>query len=266
MKRILTAAVLIPIIVWTVLFAPAWAFLLVCALVGTAAYREFDGIVGAHGIERTGWVGIAIGLAVLAVPDRMLIAVLVLGAMLLAILAMQVVNLSHALMSAASGYFGVVYIFGAWRCAVNLRGMGLFGEPIGPHWLMIALLVCWAGDTAALYVGHAIGKRKMAPRVSPGKTWEGAAGSVAGGMIVGVVYMHFLLPAVPVWAALLVSGAANIAGQFGDLVESAMKRGAGLKDSGTMLPGHGGWLDRIDSSLFAIPAVYGIFRLILDLS
>jgi len=124
---------------------------------------------------------------------------------------------------------------------------------------MFAVLVSWAGDTAALYIGKAFGRRKLAPQVSPAKTWEGAAGSLVGGVLAGGVYAHFLLSAAPVKIVML-AAAGNIAGQFGDLAKSAWKRGAGVKDSGTMLPGHGGWLDRIDASLFSVPVVYALLK------
>ena len=148
---------------------------------------------------------------------------------------------------------GVVYIFGAWRCGAELRA-------VDPHWLMIALLVSWAGDTAAMYVGKALGRNKLAPRISPGKTVEGAVASVVGGTVGAVVYAHYLLPAEPLVLVAAIGAVANIAGQLGDLAESTFKRGAGVKDSGTTLPGHGGWLDRIDSSLFSVPAVYALLK------
>jgi phosphatidate cytidylyltransferase len=100
----------------------------------------------------------------------------------------------------------------------------------------------------------------MAPRVSPAKSWEGAAGSVAGSMLFGGLYAHYLIPQAPLAGALALAAAGNVAGQLGDLCESALKRGAGVKDSGTLLPGHGGWLDRIDSSLFSVPAVYALLK------
>jgi len=103
----------------------------------------------------------------------------------------------------------------------------------------------------------------MAPRVSPSKTWEGAAGSLAGGILGGYVYAHYLLPSASVAIVIGLAAAGNIAGQVGDLCESAMKRGAGVKDSGTSLPGHGGWLDRIDSTLFSVPVVYGLLKIVL---
>jgi phosphatidate cytidylyltransferase len=247
MKRIATSLVLIPLVVWVVLAAPYWVFAAVLAAIGLLAFHEFDQIAKAQGIAPAGWPGMAAGLALLLGPEPFLIAAL--AALAAMMLALRVRDLATALPSAAVFLLGVVYIFGAWRCAVGLR-------EINPHWLMIALLVSWAGDTAALYIGRAFGKRKLAPRVSPAKTWEGSVGSVAGGMLAAGIYAHYLIPPAPLGGVLALAAAANIAGQMGDLCESAFKRGAGVKDSGTMLPGHGGWLDRIDSSLFSVPVVY----------
>jgi phosphatidate cytidylyltransferase len=123
--------------------------------------------------------------------------------------------------------------------------------------------VSWAGDTAAYYIGRAFGRHKLAPRVSPQKTWEGAIGSLIGGVLAAGVYAHYLIPAVPLQIVLAVATAGNLAGQMGDLCESAFKRGAGVKDSGTTLPGHGGWLDRIDATLFSVPVVYALLRVLV---
>jgi phosphatidate cytidylyltransferase len=150
---------------------------------------------------------------------------------------------------------GLVYVGGAWACAFLLRG-------VNPHWLLFAFLLCWAGDTAAYYIGKNFGKHKMAPVVSPGKTWEGAVASVVGGVIAGAVYAHFLIPLAPNGWVVAIAAVGNIAGQAGDLLESAYKRWGRVKDSGSSLPGHGGWLDRIDSSLLAIPAVYAAVLLV----
>ena len=247
MKRVATALVLIPVVVWMVLAAPFWAFAAAVAAAGLLAFREFDRIAAAQGVIDAGWPGMAAGLALLFAPDPFLVVVLVsLAAMALALRAR---DLAKTLTAAAAFLLGVIYIFGALRCAIESRQMN-------PHWLMIALLVCWAGDTAALYVGRTIGRHKLAPRISPGKTWEGSAGSILGAAIAAGVYAHYLIPEESIGAVAAIAAAANIAGQAGDLCESAFKRGAGLKDSGAMLPGHGGWLDRMDSSLFSMPVVY----------
>jgi phosphatidate cytidylyltransferase len=255
MKRVATALILIPFIVWVALAAPVWVFDAVLAAVGLLAFYEFDTIAKAQGIPAAGLPGMAAGLALIFAPEPFLVIVLV--ALAAMALALREQNLASALPGASVLLLGVIYIFGAWRCARGLR-------EINPHWLMIALLVSWAGDIAALYVGRTFGRHKLAPRVSPGKTWEGFVGSIAGGMLAAGVYAHYLIPSAPLSGVLALAAAANIAGQMGDLCESAFKRGAGMKDSGTMLPGHGGWLDRIDSSLFSVPVVYATLVFVLN--
>ena len=145
----------------------------------------------------------------------------------------------------------------------------LWKQEDGPA-LVVFLMVCvWAGDIAALYIGRAFGKRKLAPRLSPGKTWVGSFASIAGSMLAAglVIYVSDTLTArgntilhisEPLWQSLLLAAILNIAAQLGDLLESAIKRGAGVKDSGTMLPGHGGILDRIDALLLAAPVLWFI--------
>ena len=255
MTRIITALVLLPLVVWIVLAGPQWSLLALMAAVGLIAFHEFDTIAAAQGVSRSGLAGLAAGLVLLLAPEPVWVAIVVL-ALALMTLEFRQTDLAKSMTSAATALLGVVYIFGAWRCAIALRA-------VNPHWLMIALLVSWAGDTAALYVGRAFGRHKLAPRVSPSKTWEGSIGSVVGGVLAAGVYAHFLIPSAALWVVLAVAGAGNIAGQVGDLCESAFKRGAGVKDSGTTLPGHGGWLDRIDSSLFSIPVVYALLRVLV---
>ena len=110
------------------------------------------------------------------------------------------------------------------------------------------------GDTVAYFVGRWIGKHPVAPRLSPKKTWEGSIASFLGALLVAVAFSRWLN--IPLHHLLLMAGAGNIAGQMGDLLESAFKRSAGVKDSGSLLPGHGGILDRIDALILAIPVVW----------
>jgi phosphatidate cytidylyltransferase len=146
----------------------------------------------------------------------------------------------------------------------------------GAFWLLYLLLVVWAGDIFAYAVGRSVGRHLMAPRVSPKKTWEGAAASLAASLLVGSLLFTYALkissfllqvrlierrdglfgPKPELWPLILLTVALNIAAQLGDLVESLIKRGAGVKDSGTILPGHGGMLDRIDALLFAAPLLW----------
>src|SRR5437016_2994773 len=203
MTRILTALVLIPLVVWVVLAGPQWSLLAIMALVGLIAFHEFDTIAGAQGIAKSRGAGMAAGLVLLFAPEPVWVAIVILAVVLM-VVELRQVDFSKAMPGAATALLGVVYIFGAWRCALALRG-------INPHWLMIALLVSWAGDTAALYVGRSIGRHKLAPRVSPSKTWEGSIGSVVGGVLAAGVYAHYPIPSAPLWLVLAVAAAGNIA-------------------------------------------------------
>ena len=255
MKRITTALILIPIVVWIVLGAPQVVFQALLVVVGLLAFHEFDTIAGANGIERSGYVGMAAGLVVLFVSEPALPILVVLAIVLMSWM-LRVGDLARSLAGSGVAVLGIVYIFGAWRAATAIR-------EVDPNWLMIALLVSWVGDTAALYVGRSLGRNKLAPRVSPNKTWEGTIASVAGAMLAAVVYGIFLIPYASWYQVAAIAAVANIAGQMGDLCESAFKRGANMKDSGTTLPGHGGWLDRIDSTLFSVPVTYVLLRWLL---
>jgi phosphatidate cytidylyltransferase len=124
----------------------------------------------------------------------------------------------------------------------------------GPAILLFVLVITWVGDTAAYFVGRAIGKHKLAPVLSPNKSWEGSIASIFGAVIVAVVFAKWIIVPLPHLLGMAIVG--NIAGQAGDLLESAYKRSAGVKDSGSLLPGHGGVLDRIDALILAIPVVW----------
>jgi phosphatidate cytidylyltransferase len=124
--------------------------------------------------------------------------------------------------------------------------------------ILFTLTLIWAGDTLAYFTGKLLGRLPMAPVLSPQKTWEGAIANLIGSLLVAWVASHWIEADVTV--LFVVAGVANIAGQMGDLIESAYKRGAGVKDSGTIVPGHGGVLDRIDSLILAAPVVWAIYR------
>jgi phosphatidate cytidylyltransferase len=249
MRRLLTAAALIPVIVYVVLFANLWVFWGVMVTVAFLCYREYNTIAAAYGFGAPGPVGYAMGLAVLVWMDAPWPWLLmVLAALAASVLAMQAKDLAHSLPRAALLLMGVVYIFGCWKCALPLHTRN-------PHWLMYALIINWTGDAGAYYVGRRFGRHKMAPLVSPKKSWEGAAASVVTSGLIAVPYLMHFVGGLPVLGAILLTAAANAAGQLGDLAESAMKRGAGVKDSGAILPGHGGFLDRVDSTLFALPVI-----------
>ncbi len=140
--------------------------------------------------------------------------------------------------------------------AVRLHGIRDFGHAL----LLFALVITWVGDSAAYFVGRSFGKHALAPHLSPKKTWEGTVASFLGSLIVGFIFARFMT--VPLSHLLAMAAVGNVAGQIGDLLESAYKRSAGIKDSGSILPGHGGVLDRIDALILAIPVVWYYWILI----
>jgi phosphatidate cytidylyltransferase len=249
MKRVLTAAVLIPAVVYVVLWANLWVFLAVVFAAAFLCHREYDTIAAAYGFGAPGILGAAAGYLLFAWRGEAWVY-LTIVALVLLVAAMRTDDLSRTLPRAALAITGVIYIFGPWKCAILLR-------EANPHWLMFALLVNWAGDIGAYYVGRNLGKHKLAPQISPNKTWEGSAASVATSLLLAGAYLWRFVDGISPAHAAAITIAANVAGQLGDLAESAMKRGAGVKDSGAILPGHGGFLDRVDSTLFALPVIYG---------
>lgn len=248
MKRVITAIALIALAIYLIFWAPHSLFLLAAACMGLICYYEYSGIVAAHGILRPWIFGVAAGLLLLfrQVETVLALSILVVLAMSAAL---RLADLRDALPQVSAAFFGAIYTFAPWRFAILLRERSV-------HWLFFALALSWAGDTAAYYAGRLFGKHPLAPSVSPKKTWEGALGSILGSVVFGIVYMRFFMPQVSLWLIAGFSVLGNIAGQLGDLAESAIKRGAGAKDSGHILPGHGGMLDRVDSNLFALPVIY----------
>ena len=252
MKRVLTALVLAPLVVWLVLSGPAWLLFAVTALVAVICYHEYSGIAAGYPAGSPGPLGYGAGLLLLASSGETAL-ILAATAILALLLAMRADDLAVVLPRAAAAVLGVAYIFGCWKFAILLRAAS-------PHWLLFALALNWLGDTGAYAAGRLWGRHKLAPRVSPAKSWEGAAASIAVSLAFGYLYLTAFLPAVPPAHALLLAAVANAAGQLGDLAESAIKRGARIKDSGALLPGHGGLLDRVDSTLFTLPVVYVYVR------
>ncbi len=299
MKRVLTAVVLIPLVLALLFKAPDWLYSGVIGLVAMLAAHEYFGIAEHYqeGLHRY-VVEVAIGLYFLGHSLHRISAFGVPGfgarfealtldlsyrvlLPLLLIMGLAFKDLRQALPSAGISYLAFPYI------AIALGAISLIGHyENGRVLVFVFLLVIWSGDIFAFYVGRAFGKHKLAESISPKKTWEGAIASTLGAMIVSIFlfrYLHSIgnvlvrldsFPSQSVlytdariypvvwWLAALFGLCVNVAAQFGDLVESALKRGAGVKDSGNLLPGHGGILDRIDAMLLAAPVLW-FFRVIL---
>jgi phosphatidate cytidylyltransferase len=266
MKRVVTAAILIPLVLLLVFEGPLWLITLVVTLVAELALWEYLGLADATGAKTPRIAAmIAVGMLFACVfrrPDFLgpLLGALALGLFILCAFRSP---LKRVLPDTAYSVFGMLYV------GVPLTTVPLLSEQEnGPSLLVFLFFVVWAGDTAALYVGRAWGKRKLAPVISPGKTWEGSAASIVGSVAIGLLLVllagmlarHNLSPllsfpgSIAGW--LVLAAVLNVAAQAGDLIESAIKRGAGVKDSGALLPGHGGVLDRIDARLVAAPVLW----------
>jgi phosphatidate cytidylyltransferase len=267
MKRILTAAILIPVVLFLVFLGPKWHWIFTLAVTAIAALAawEFLGLAE-NGGARPPKLAVMAALGVLFAtnsewPDRTM-AVFCLLSLALLVYCTFMRPVEQVMADATSSVFCLVYI------GFTLLSLpSLHDQANGPSVVTFLLCAVWAGDTVALYVGRAWGKRKLAPRLSPNKTWEGAAGSLAGSLIAAGLLLGLstllqkrdlatLSYPDEVWYWLLLAVIVNVAAQLGDLAESALKRSVGVKDSGTLLPGHGGVLDRIDALLLAAPALW----------
>jgi len=278
MKRILTATVLILAVFALIFFGQLWMITLFSAIVAELAAYEYLKLAAvgahAHGVELRipiWWMALGTALAfVVTLPNFPVESQLpVLSGLTLILFAWNGFRspLNQVLPDTAQGLFGLIYI------AYPLTLIPLLSKQEDGPALVLFLMVCvWAGDIAALYLGRAFGKRKLAPRLSPGKTWIGSIASIFGSMLAAglVIYISNVLIArgntllhisQPLWQSLILAAILNVAAQLGDLLESAIKRGAGVKDSGTMLPGHGGILDRIDALLLAAPVLWFVLLL-----
>jgi phosphatidate cytidylyltransferase len=265
MKRVLTAVVLIPLVLLLIFKAPFWLITPVVGLVAELALWEFLSLADAGG-AKTPKIAAAIAVALVFVcvfyrPELLaqLLCAIALGLLILCAFRSPI---KQVLPDAAYSLFGVLYV-GFTLATLPL----LSAQENGPSLLLFLFFVVWAGDIAALYVGRFLGKRKLAPSLSPGKTWEGSIASVVGSLAVALMLLLlagalerrsiealFYPGSIARWLSLAL--VLNVAAQIGDLVESALKRGAGVKDSGTLLPGHGGVLDRIDALLLAAPVLW----------
>lgn len=287
-KRIATAVVLIPIVLLLVLRAPVFLVAIVTGAVALATVHEFLKLTEAYGVQPLrkptyGFVALFFSVLVINVgQEKPLLSTDFFGiaaAFAAAIatfvfltIAMRRASLATGYPAAAASAFGFAYIALPLAMLVQLRQ-----QWAGAFLILYLLLVVWAGDIFAYFVGRSVGRHLMAPRISPKKTWEGAAASMIASLVIGggiFYYSASVSTALLKWGLiarrdgmfglerpallplLALTAVLNIAAQLGDLVESLIKRGAGVKDSGGILPGHGGMLDRIDALLFAAPVLW----------
>jgi phosphatidate cytidylyltransferase len=262
MKRVITAALLIPLVLLLLLKGSFLLVVIATALVAELATWEYISIAGSHGspLPRTlVLVAVATLFAAAFHSFSLVLPAIGLGSLALLIVCSFRSPLERVLPDTAFSVFALLY------CGLTLATVPMvWAQPDGPSLVIFLFCIVWAGDIAALYVGRNFGRTKLAPRISPNKSWQGTAASLGASLLIAaaLVALAGKLPPGTLhypgrlarWLVLAV--VLNVFAQVGDLAESAIKRGAGVKDSGVMLPGHGGILDRIDALLLAAPALW----------
>lgn len=270
LQRTLTALVLAPLVIGLILLAPTWVFAPVVVVAFLAAMWEWTRLSGLKPTpSRTALLVLTAVLFALCwvVRDSAWWTVVMIIGVAWWLLAGQ--WLRHFAFAAAPTRencliklgAGVLVIIPAWVAAVSIHGSGEHGH----WWTLLALFIVWAADIGAYFSGRQFGRRKLAPTISPGKTWAGVYGAFVGGALVAVVGGMLLGVEGAKLAGLLVLSALTVVASIvGDLLESLMKRHAAVKDSGNLFPGHGGLLDRLDSVFAALP-VFALGKLLLGL-
>ena len=246
--RVATAVVGLPVVGVFVFWQDSRGFTALCLLAALLALVEYTGLTmpGRPLAERSGIVLLGCGLFLgLTLQPELSLAWLLAAVMASwLVLLPRATDLPAAWTRLVSSGFGVIYVGGL------LAALPLLHASMGPAWVALTIAVTFGNDTGAYFAGRALGRHKLAPAISPGKTIEGAVGGLAANLGVVFAARGLLLPSLTVRDCVMIGVPAAIVGPAGDLVESLLKRAAGAKDSGRLLPGHGGILDRIDALLF----------------
>jgi phosphatidate cytidylyltransferase len=281
-QRVLTALVLIPAVVAIVLFTPTWAVAIATAIITILALREYFALGDAigHRAYRLWTILCSMLFIVQLLLPRRTFSYSILGSsqsssvfpnstaqfyvaiyspltvLLIFVLGITFLTLwtrrpiVESLPSSGSSSSALLLVAFPLSFALRLHAI----PTSGPRLLLFALVITWAADTSAYFVGRGIGRHPLAPHISPKKTWEGSVASMFGSLAIAYAFSFWIKIPLPYLLAMAALG--NIAGQMGDLLESAYKRSAGVKDSGALLPGHGGILDRIDALILCFPVIW----------
>ena len=257
LKRVITAFFLVPAVVFILLYTGRPWLTAAVLLIIILALNEYNALTGPK--TRDPWLDRAAVVLSLLVPlsfyfhgVEKALPVIVADLFVIFLVSMaRAGDLREAFLNTAVKTAGIVYLALPLSYLIAIRDLERGGV-----WILFLLTIIWGNDTFAYIAGKLMGAHKLSPMVSPGKTVEGAVGGFAGGALAALVFRHFGLPEMGLWPAVIFSVVAGAIGICGDLFESLIKRGAGVKDSGTIVPGHGGVLDRIDSLIFPIPVLY----------
>lgn len=266
MKRVLTAIVALPVLLYTVWSQTPYCFVALTAIAALLALGEFYLLASKVGCKPQLVIGYAAALVIIASfvfeePSLIAAALVAVAIASLASALRSPDEMSKALAAVSSTAFGVIYVALLAGCLIGVRVLPdslirLTAPHLGAKLLTMFFAMVMMTDTGAYYVGRTIGRHKLAPRISPGKTVEGAIGGFLMAVVTGFLCRETFFREIPITHAITLGAAIGVVGQIGDLAESMLKRGAGVKDSGRLLPGHGGMLDRVDSILFCAPLLY----------
>lgn len=262
--RELTSLAGAPLLIWLVGWAPGWAYAIGISLLASLVLYEFLDLGEKKGYPVQKPLSIALVLLLLAAFVFEAIPVTAVVVATLVIIPAWYVfarsELEEALPASAVCVLAVLYVGMLAGALLQLRLA--FGDQ-GPKLVFFLFLVVWAGDAGAYYVGRSLGRHQLSPRVSPKKTIEGTLGGIVVSLLAAAIMQRTFFPEFPLGHALAAAGLLSACGVVGDLVESMWKRSAAVKDSGTFLPGHGGFLDRSDSILFTAPILYAYWSLLM---
>jgi phosphatidate cytidylyltransferase len=274
MKRLLTAALVLPVLLFSIWTETPYFFVALAAVASILALGEFYNLAAKIELTTQPALGFVAALLVIAcfVLDSAQWIVPVLAALMMSSLAFALTRpdrMNRSLVTVALTVSGVIYVAVLAGCLVGVRMMpDSLTQPPTPRLSSKLLMMFFAmvifSDTGAYYTGRLLGRHKLAPRISPGKTVEGALGGLIAAIGAGPLSRLLFFPEIPIVHALVLGALIGLLGPLGDLSESMLKRGAGVKDSGTLLPGHGGMLDRVDSILFCAPLLYYYSRLFIS--
>jgi phosphatidate cytidylyltransferase len=255
-KKIWIAIIFVPPVIFLIAIGPPIILTLIVLLATFLGLREFYTLTLPHSRSVEKWMGMGLGLLLSIIitqgNTKMVYPFIVLLLLLPSIFFMG----TSKDFSSTISHMGIMF-FGIFYIGFLLSHISLIRTMVnGKQWILFLILTVWAGDVFALLSGSLLGRHKLYPKISPNKTYEGLAGGIIGSIMVALAFALLFIPQLKIGLCILLAIGLGVLGQLGDFTESMLKRGAQVKDSGSLIPGHGGMLDRLDSFLFSAPFLH----------